>query len=187
MHYIIVPGWNGSDSDHWQSIWEADWLPGATRIEVASWTHPERDDWVDAIERAVRASDDEVVLVAHSLGCYAVTHWLAAAADRAQVRGAFLVAPPDQSAEAYPTELLSTFEDAGTAVSIPAVVVTSDNDPYCTLDAAARIAGDWQIPLVATGELGHINSESKLEDWVLGQRLLTSFVAGLGRQALRSR
>ncbi len=186
MHYIIVPGWNGSDSAHWQSIWEADWLPGATRIVPASWTHPDRDDWVDAIGRSVRASSsDEVVFVAHSLGCYAVAHWLASAAsgDRAPVRGAFLVAPPDQRAETYPAELLSTFLDSEPApASVPAVLVTSENDPYCSLDAATRKAGDWQIPLVTVGELGHINSESKLEDWVLGQRLLTSFVAGLDRR-----
>jgi predicted alpha/beta hydrolase family esterase len=126
-----------------------------------------------------------VVFVAHSLGCYAVAHWLAAAAssDRAPVRGAFLVAPPDQRAETYPAELLSTFLDSEpVAASVPAVLVASDNDPYCSIDAAARIADDWQIPLVTTGELGHINSESKLADWVLGQRLLTSFVAGLGRR-----
>ncbi|TDD60749.1 serine hydrolase family protein [Kribbella antibiotica] len=184
MHYIIVPGWNGSDSAHWQSIWEAGWLPGATRIAPASWTHPERDDWVDAIERSVRKCDgDEVVFVAHSLGCYAVAHWLAATASSDPVRGAFLVAPPDQHAETFPGELLSTFLDSEPmAASVPAVLVASDNDPYCSIDAAARIADDWQLPLVATGELGHINSESNLADWPLGQRLLTSFVAGLGRR-----
>jgi predicted alpha/beta hydrolase family esterase len=185
MHYIIVPGWNGSDSAHWQSVWETDWLPGATRIAPASWTHPERDDWVDAIGRSVRASDgDEVVLVAHSLGCYAVAHWLASAPhdDRASVRGAFLVAPPDQEAESYPAELLSTFLDSNpVAVSVPGVLVASDDDPYCTLDAAARKADDWQLPLVSTGPLGHINSDSNLADWPLGQRLLTTFTAGLGR------
>ncbi len=177
MHYIIVPGWNGSDADHWQSIWAADWLPQATRIEPASWTHPDRDDWIRAIDQALGASDDEVVFVAHSLGCYAVAHWLAAASDRSRVRGAFLVAPPDQSAEAYPTDRLATFQDPQPSpFRIPALLVTSENDPYCTVDAAARIADGWQIPLVTTGELGHINSESKLGDWPVGQGLLTDFV-----------
>lgn len=184
MHYIIVPGWNGSDSEHWQSVWAAGWLPEATRITPASWTHPDRDDWVDAIEQCVRASDsEEVVLIAHSLGCFAVAQWLASdsGADRA-VRGAFLVAPPDQTAETFP-DLLATFLDPDPiAISTPALLVASDNDPYCTPEAAARMAGEWGIPLVTTGEQGHINSESGLGDWLLGQSLLTSFVAGLGRQ-----
>lgn len=54
MQFVIVPGIYGSDEQHWQSIWEADWGPAATRIAVASWDSPELDDWVGAIERAVR-------------------------------------------------------------------------------------------------------------------------------------
>lgn len=176
MHYIIVPGWNGSDADHWQSIWATDWLPQATRIEPASWTHPERDDWIRAIDRSVGASDGEVMFVAHSLGCYAAAYWLAAAADRSRVRGAFLVAPPDQHAETFP-DLLATFvEPQQSTLTVPGLLVASENDPYCTVDAAGRIAEGWGIPLVTVGEQGHINSESKLGDWPVGRGLLTGFV-----------
>ncbi|GAB3936206.1 alpha/beta hydrolase [Kribbella albertanoniae] len=181
MRYIMVPGWNGSDAGHWQSVWEADWLPGATRIVPASWSHPDRDDWVEAIDRRVRESECDVVLVAHSLGCFAVAQWLASeSGGDGRVRGAFLVAPPDQRAESFPAELLSSFMEP-VAVGVPALLVASENDPYCEIDAAGRIAGEWQIPLVSAGAQGHINSDSKLEDWPLGQRLLTSFVAGLVR------
>ena len=76
MQHIIVPGWNGSGASHWQSVWESGWLPDAIRIEPASWDHPDRDDWTAAIERAVQKADDEVVLITHSLGCFAVAHWL---------------------------------------------------------------------------------------------------------------
>jgi hypothetical protein len=54
MQYVIVPGIDNSDELHWQSSWEAEWGPAATRIAVASWTSPDLDDWVGAIERAVR-------------------------------------------------------------------------------------------------------------------------------------
>ena len=73
MRFIIVPGLDGSDHDHWQSAWESNWLPNATRITPASWTQPDRDDWINAIDQAV---DDDVVLITHSLGCLAATHWL---------------------------------------------------------------------------------------------------------------
>ncbi|MFB6720562.1 RBBP9/YdeN family alpha/beta hydrolase [Kribbella sp. NPDC056345] len=162
-----------------QSVWEADWLPGATRIVPASWSHPDRDDWVDAIDRCVRAGEGDVVLVAHSLGCFAVAQWLESGGDR-RVRGAFLVAPPDERAESFPAELLSSFMEP-VVVGVPALLVASENDPYCALEAAGRIAGEWQVPLVSAGAQGHINSASKLEDWPVGQRLLTSFVAGLVR------
>lgn len=67
MHFVIAPGIDNSDEQHWQSIWEAEWGSAATRIAVASWNSPELDDWVGAIERAVRmAQTPDVVLVAHS-------------------------------------------------------------------------------------------------------------------------
>jgi uncharacterized protein len=44
MLFVIVPGIDGSDEQHWQSIWEAEWGPTATRIAVASWTAPDLGD-----------------------------------------------------------------------------------------------------------------------------------------------
>ncbi|MEV0802780.1 alpha/beta hydrolase [Kribbella sp. NPDC050281] len=181
MHFIIVPGLNGSDHNHWQSAWESAWLANSTRIAPASWTHPDRDDWTAAIDHAVRQhADDDVVLVTHSLGCYAAAHWLTTSAAP-HVRGVFMVAPPDQRAPSFPITLLPTF--AGLEPSplrLPAVLVASDDDPYCTVEAAARLAVNWTVPLVTTGRQGHINSDSDLGLWPLGQRLLTTFVAGLG-------
>jgi len=181
MHFIIIPGLDGSDHNHWQSTWESGWLANSTRIAPASWTHPDRDDWTAAIDHAAgQVADDDVVLVTHSLGCYAAAHWLTTSAAP-HVRGVFMVAPPDQRAPAFPTTLLSTFACLEPSpLRLPAVLVASDDDPYCTPEAAARLAVNWAVPLVTTGRLGHINSDSDLGLWPLGQRLLTSFVAGLG-------
>jgi len=38
--FIIIPGLNGSDHNHWQSTWESGWLANSTRIAPASWTQP---------------------------------------------------------------------------------------------------------------------------------------------------
>jgi len=180
MHHIIVPGWNGSDARHWQSVWESDWLPNSTRIEPASWSHPDRDDWTAAIDRAVQKADDEVVLIAHSLGCFATAHWLTGT-PYTRVRGVFLVAPPDQHAETFPADLLATFiEPNPTPIDLPALLIASEDDPYCTVEAAARMAAEWQISLITTGRQGHLNSDSNLGTWPQGQNLLTAFEAGLG-------
>ena len=71
MRFIIVPGLDGSDHNHWQSTWESDWLPATTRITPASWTQPDLDDWTAAISSAIDLADEPVVLVTHSLGCLA--------------------------------------------------------------------------------------------------------------------
>ena len=176
MHFIIIPGLDGSDHNHWQSRWEADWLTDATRIAPASWTHPDLDDWTAAIDRAVLSRpDDDVVLITHSLGCLAAAHWLTTSPRT--VRGVFLVAPPDQLAPTFPTALLPTFASIDHApLGLPAVLIVSEDDPYCTVDAADRLATAWAVPLITTGRHGHLNSDSDLGLWPVGQQLLTSFL-----------
>ena len=179
MHFIIIPGLDGSDHNHWQSRWESGWLPAATRIAPASWTNPDLTDWTAAIDRAVSGRDD-VVLITHSLGCLAAAHWLTTT-SAPSVRGVFLVAPPDQLAATFPAALLSTFVPLSPSpLSVPAVLVVSEDDPYCTVDAAGRLAAGWAVPLITTGRQGHINSDSGLGLWPAGQDLFTSFLAGLG-------
>jgi predicted alpha/beta hydrolase family esterase len=180
MRFIIVPGLDGSDHNHWQSTWEAGWLPNASRITPASWTNPDRDDWSKAIDDAIGTADEPVVLIAHSLGCHAVAHWLSSVGSPA-VRGAFLVAPPDELAPTFPVDLLPSFTNLDpTPLPVPGVLIASDNDPYCTVDAAGRLGAAWDVPLISTGSHGHLNSDSNLGLWPDGQRLLTSFLAGLG-------
>ena len=176
MHFIIIPGLDGSDDNHWQSRWESGWLHGATRIAPASWTHPDLDDWTAAIDSAVRRHpDDDVVLITHSLGCLAAAHWLTTASHT--VRGVFLVAPPDQLAPTFPTALIPAFASIDPApLGLPAVLIASEDDPYCTVEAADRLATAWAVPLITTGRHGHLNSDSDLGEWPVGRQLLTTFL-----------
>jgi predicted alpha/beta hydrolase family esterase len=109
-----------------------------------------------------------------------VAHWLSSVGSPA-VRGAFLVAPPDELAPTFPVDLLPSFTNLDpTPLPVPGVLIASDNDPYCTVDAAGRLGAAWDVPLISTGSHGHLNSDSNLGLWPDGQRLLTSFLAGLG-------
>ena len=96
IRYLIVPGWQGSPEDHWQSHWQNS-LPNSARVEQADWLTPRREDWVAALAEAIAADSTPVILIAHSLGCITVAHWAATAPVQflRQVRGALLVAPAD--------------------------------------------------------------------------------------------
>ncbi|HCT04530.1 MAG TPA: alpha/beta hydrolase, partial [Pseudomonas sp.] len=96
IRYLIVPGWQGSPEDHWQSHWQKS-LPNSARVEQADWLTPRREDWVAALAEAIAADSTPVILIAHSLGCITVAHWAATAPVQflRQVRGALLVAPAD--------------------------------------------------------------------------------------------
>lgn len=74
IRYLIVPGWQGSPDDHWQSHWQNS-LPNSARVEQADWLTPRREDWVAALAEAIAADSTPVILIAHSLGCITVAHW----------------------------------------------------------------------------------------------------------------
>lgn len=171
MRFVIVPGIDNSDSSHWQSIWQSEWGPIATRITPASWSAPEVDDWVEAVDGAVaRTGTDDVVLVAHSLGCLAAAAWLGQA-PRA-VRAAFLVAPPDPRTIAFPAAAAS-FVDLGLEpLGVPGLVVASLDDPYCRPAAAEAMARGWNLPFVRVGAFRHLNSASGVGGWQQGRVLL---------------
>jgi uncharacterized protein len=178
MHYVTIPGIDGSDHEHWQSIWETEWGPRATRISVSSWARPELDDWCDAIDRAVlQAGAPGVVLVAHSLGCLAAAHWTAR--RRLGVAGVFLVSPPDRAGPRFPAAAETFKAVPEVPVAVPGLIVTSDNDPYCSSDVAGRLAEAWALPRVSAGPVGHINSASDLGRWDTGCALLAAFAVGL--------
>jgi hypothetical protein len=63
--------------------------------------------------------------------------------------------------------------------SIPAVLVTSDDDPYCSPEQSTVFADAWRIPLLSVEQRVHLNSASGLGSWIEGRNLLTAFMAGL--------
>lgn len=55
-HCLIVPGWQGSGDDHWQTHWQSR-LPHTSRTRVGSWQKPELEDWIGALNRSTRRID----------------------------------------------------------------------------------------------------------------------------------
>ena len=175
--YVIIPGIDGSDGQHWQSLWERRWGTSAVRIAPASWSAPVLDDWVDAVQAAydeASRQDGRVVLVAHSLGCWAASTWLNKNPS-GLIGGAFLVAPPDPAGPAFPRQAAATFtEVSAQPLPCPALVVGSADDPYCTPEAAVDFVTRWEARWHLAGACGHINSASGLGAWEHGRELLDS-------------
>ena len=172
--YLIIPGWNGSGTNHWQSHWQL-LLPNSKRIHVESWSRPDPEDWIEAIDRDVRnALTDKVVLVAHSLGCVAVAHWArrhgAEWADR--IKSALLVAPADTERESAPAGLWPFAPIPSDYLPFPSLVVGSTNDPAASPARARDLALHWGSEFELLRGVGHINVESGHHRWVDGLRHL---------------
>ena len=176
--WIMLPGIGGSDERHWQSRWEAA-DPRLRRIRPSSWDRPRLCDWLEALDDAIDAASEPPLLVAHSLSCLLVAHWGTQRAKRAtSIRGAVLVAVPDPDGDRFPIEARSFADVPQAPLPFPALVITSADDPYGTSEYADRCAMRWDAGFVTVGEHGHLNSDSRLEDWPLGRMLVDAFEAG---------
>lgn len=178
---LLLPGYGDSGPDHWQSHWQRR-APDMRRFRPADWEHPELDDWIAALDRALAGRPQPAVLVAHSLSCLLVAHWAARAeALTGQVAGAVLVAPPDPAAAAFPREAAGFAGAPARRLPFPALVIASPDDPYGSPAYARGCAGGWGAGFVEAAARGHINADAGVGDWPEGARLLAAFCAGLGR------
>ena len=184
---LLVPGLGGSGPDHWQTLWERQ-RADCRLVDLGLWDRPHRNTWVNKLNHAIldagRDARRPVVLVAHSLGCLAVSWWAALERPASDaVVGALLVAPPE--VDFYPLDdRLTAFAPAPeSALPFRSILVASHDDPYMSFRRARRLAGIWGSGFADAGRVGHINADSQLGDWPFGQFLLRRLIAGQAAQA----
>ncbi|MDG1579516.1 alpha/beta hydrolase [Pseudomonas sp. GOM6] len=168
-HYLILPGWQGSPDEHWQSHWQRS-LPNASRVEQADWLWPDAERWVAALEQRVATAPAPLILVAHSLGCITLARWAAQASASAldKVRGALLVAPADVERANCPEALRGFAPIPRDGLPFPSLLVGSDNDPAASAERASQMARDWGAEALILPGAGHINVASGHCRWEQG-------------------
>jgi uncharacterized protein len=187
MHYLLLPGWQNSAPDHWQSLWEAQL--GYQRVIQHDWMRPLRGDWITRLEdhvlsihehsaqevrrlpaqNTLKTEEKDILLIAHSLGCHLVAAWAALSKQTHRIRGALLVAPPDGVREQFPQDLKSWRKPVLQKLPFPSICVISSNDPFCDRQPGHAMAAAWGSRCVEIGNKGHINADSGLQDWPQGQ------------------
>lgn len=186
IRYLIVPGWQGSPDNHWQSHWQRT-LPNSARVEQQDWLTPQRHDWVQALEQAIAAERSPVILIAHSLGCVTVAYWAAQASPALlrRVRGALLVAPADVERPTCAPALRNFAPIPLQALPFPCQVVSSDNDPAVSVPRALYLARAWGAEAGLLANAGHINVKSGHERWEQGFAYLYRLQGRIEQRALR--
>jgi uncharacterized protein len=169
---LLLPGWQNSGPDHWQSLWET--RHGYRRVDQHDWMTPRRGDWMARLEEVVLGCNEPAVLVAHSLGCHLAAAWAAHSKNAHRVKGALLVAPPDTERDDLRPVLPSWAPIPLKPLPFPSVLVASTDDPYCGFVRARGLAAAWGSRLVDLGAAGHINAETGLGDWAEGLGFLAT-------------
>ena len=176
MKLLILPGLDNSGPTHWQSIWEGQ-FENAERVQQQSWSAPVRQDWVTQLDAAIAASPQDVVLVAHSLGCALVNWWASSCSGSEhfkKVKAALLVAPPGVERASFPAPSFAPMPIE--RLPFPSTVVASDDDPWCSLATAKRWAEAWGAQFYQVHASGHINADSNLGAWEQGQKWLAELI-----------
>ncbi len=173
-HFLVLPGWQNSGPQHWQSLWEREY--GYTRVQQHDWEAPRVTDWIEALDAAVLVSHKPIVLLAHSLGCILVAAWAAKSPKRDAIRGkvkaAFLVAPGDVESKLpdAPDELFTSWLPIyRMPLPMTTVVIGSENDPFCRLGKAQSLARSWHAEFINAGAMGHMNADAGLGAWPQGR------------------
>lgn len=169
IRYLIVPGWQGSADEHWQSHWQRS-LPNSARVEQADWLNPKREDWVAELQRSIASDPRPTILIAHSLGCITVAHWAAQAPVESlrRVRAALLVAPADVERANCPPALQNFAPIPQHSLPFPSQLVGSDNDTAASAARAIEMARDWGSDVAILSGAGHINVKSGHQRWEQG-------------------
>ncbi len=176
---LMLPGWQGSGPDHWQTHWEAA-FPALRRVEQDDWQFPVYADWARRLTDAVAQCSKPVLLVPHSLANALVARW-AQSADTRAIAGAFMVATSD--IERFVGTPQSTARGLAPIVlkplPFPSVVLCSRNDERVTPERSRQFAAAWGSQFVDVGALGHIGSAANLGVWPQGLLLFGQFIASL--------
>ncbi len=169
--YLTVPGVTGSGEEHWQTLWEREFPDKFQRIEQADWDSPECSDWIENIEKEVQKhSPENVVLVAHSLGCLAVAHW--AEKFETKIKGAMLVAPCDVDEDIFDYDATGFVTMPTLELPFRSLVIASEDDVWMTFEMVKKFATACGSEFVNVGKKGHISTSSGFGKWNEGLELL---------------
>ena len=168
---LIVPRRGGGHEGDWPNRWRA-------KLSTARFVHPpdahdgRAQAWGEAIVAAARDATRPILFVGHGTGATAIAH-AAPLLQGADVRGAFLVAPPDPAA----------LERFGRGWPLPlsrlpwrSLVVASRNDPDGGFEAVSALAGEWGAELIDAGAAGQIDAASGHGPWPEGLMRLAGFL-----------
>ncbi|MGH3309647.1 MAG: RBBP9/YdeN family alpha/beta hydrolase [Streptomyces sp.] len=174
MSVLFVDGWFGPDDGDWQELW-ADRLCDAERLTQDDWVRPERQAWVARLDQAIAECPRPPVLIAHSLGCVTVAHWVADGAGRS-IRAAMLVTPADVEYNSE-TEIQGFTPIPRLPFPFPTMVVASSNDRWMAPERARSFADSWCAQFADAGDVGHLTVNEGYGPWPLGEELLEEFLA----------
>ncbi len=176
LDLLFIPSRGGDAAADWPGRWRAK-LSTARFVAPAHPPDAPLAAWAAAVVDAARGAPRPVLFLGHGSGAAAVVE-AAPALGQADIRGAFLVAPPDEAGlERF---MGARWTNSRARLPWPSVVVASRDNPYGAFDAVAAHALDWGAELVDAGFAGSLDAASGHGPWPEGLMRLAGFLKSLG-------
>jgi len=158
--------------------WERS-FPEIKRVKQNDWENPNRDAWVKNLYSCIQEYNEKpIILISHSLGGGAVIH-----ADNLNklnaVKAVFMVALPDIEREDFPKECTGFVPLPKTELSIPGIMISSENDEWCAIEVAEKWSKQLGITIINIGKKEHLCQAEEFETWEEGKELLVNFLDSL--------
>jgi len=166
---LLLPGRGDSGPDHWQTHWERT-FPEFERVIQSEWETPDARDWVQNLHEAIIRENRPAILVAHSLACCLVAHWVAF--HSGPVKGALLVAPSDVDSPTFSPGPVGFSPMPLQPLPFTSIVVASTDDERVSVSRSRQFAAAWRSEYVLLENRGHIGSAARLGSWPEGMKFL---------------
>ncbi len=163
---LILHGWGGSDYPHWQS-WLAGELAkgyGDVCFPLLSNPHfPSKNKQMNQIKEILKEDKPDIV-ICHSLAC---TLWFhLCQEDQIQpIEHLLLVSPPSNECDIEMIRKFFPVDPPKDLHAKEALLVTSTNDPYLTIQESKTLQVDLNIEMKIIENGGHINEQSGYGEW----------------------
>jgi uncharacterized protein len=178
---FIIHGYQGYPSEAWLPWLKAELEKRGYQVCLPAMPTPDRpilSEWVDFIGALVGKPDSKTVMIAHSLGCDAVLHYLETLGGSAMsvgrtvlVAGRFPagMSVADAEMKIDGDEILKPWMIAGVdpakvrSAAGKCTVILSDDDPYVPIDVAkASFRGTLAAEIIIEHGRGHFNEDDQI-------------------------
>ncbi len=169
---LILHGWGGSDSPHWQSHLASKIAKnyGTVSFPLLDNCHfPSKNRWLKQVKKLLEEFKPDTV-VCHSL---ANTLWFWLCEENIlEVERLFIVSPPSLTTTEQTIKTFFPCEIPKNICAKKAHLIVSDNDPWIELNEAKEMAqkinASYQV--IPNGE--HLNADSGFGKWELIENLV---------------
>jgi len=167
MKTLLLHGWGGSDSPHWQS-WLASELAKnygcVSFLKFSDMDFPKFDVWQDELEQHLKEFQPDVI-VCHSLANILWFHLCNNGKILENIKKLYLVAPPSLACDIEELKSFYPIEIPKNLYADKTLLITSTNDKYLTKVEAQELQKALDVDMEVIKDGGHINADSGYGEW----------------------